>query len=184
MFVRPKAEQSFEYSLSKNIGNTFHAQYVFCTSCGIWDNLEDTEAQACVHFRTCTGWATINRPRHISERFFFLSTINKQSVSFIYFLYILSRHSGVTYNLGVESTLELVTRYYFLSESCCVVSVGRPLWREVGSVSCQSLSAIFSPLSKFNLIYILNVTHVLCIYSIYKVFVSPGSVQQIMPHHL
>jgi hypothetical protein len=29
--------------------------------------------------------------------------------------------------LGVESTLELVTRYYVLSESCCVVSVGRPL---------------------------------------------------------
>jgi hypothetical protein len=29
-----------------------------------------------------------------------------------------------------------------LSEFCCLVSVGRPLWREVGSVSCQSLSAI------------------------------------------
>jgi hypothetical protein len=29
--------------------------------------------------------------------------------------------------LGVKFTLELVTRYYFLSESCCVVSVGRPL---------------------------------------------------------
>jgi hypothetical protein len=29
--------------------------------------------------------------------------------------------------LGVKITLELVTRYYFLSESCCVVSVGRPL---------------------------------------------------------
>jgi hypothetical protein len=28
---------------------------------------------------------------------------------------------------GVKFTLELVTRYYFLSESCCVVSVGRPL---------------------------------------------------------
>jgi hypothetical protein len=26
--------------------------------------------------------------------------------------------------LGVKSTLELVTRYYFLSESCCVVFVG------------------------------------------------------------
>jgi hypothetical protein len=50
--------------------------------------------------------------------------------------------------LGVKITLELVTRYYFLSESCCVVSVGRLLWREVGSVSCQSLSSVFSPLSK------------------------------------
>jgi hypothetical protein len=48
--------------------------------------------------------------------------------------------------LGVKPTLELVTRYYFLSESCCVVSVGRPLWLEVGSVSCQSLLAVFSPL--------------------------------------
>jgi hypothetical protein len=28
-----------------------------------------------------------------------------------------------------------------LSEFRCVVFVGRPLWREVGSVSCQSLSA-------------------------------------------
>jgi hypothetical protein len=39
---------------------------------------------------------------------------------------------------GIESTLGLVTRYYFLSEGCflsrCFVSVGRPLWREVGSV--------------------------------------------------
>jgi hypothetical protein len=31
--------------------------------------------------------------------------------------------------LGVKFTLELVTRYYFLSESCCVAPVGRPLWR-------------------------------------------------------
>jgi hypothetical protein len=29
--------------------------------------------------------------------------------------------------LGVKFTLELETRYYFLSKSCCVVSVGRPL---------------------------------------------------------
>jgi hypothetical protein len=49
--------------------------------------------------------------------------------------------------LGVKFTLELVTLYYSLSESCCVVSVGRPLWWEVGSVSCQSLSSVFSPLS-------------------------------------
>jgi hypothetical protein len=47
--------------------------------------------------------------------------------------------------LGVKFTVELVTRYYFLFESCCVVSVRRPLWREVGSVSCQSLSALFCP---------------------------------------
>jgi hypothetical protein len=70
-------------------------------------------------------------------------------------------------SLGVESSLELVTKYYFLSERCSVVSVGRPLWREVGSFSSQSLSAVFSPLSKFNLIHFLHVTHVLCIYNIY-----------------
>jgi hypothetical protein len=29
-----------------------------------------------------------------------------------------------------------------LSEICCLVSVGRPLWREVGSISCQSLSVV------------------------------------------
>jgi hypothetical protein len=34
----------------------------------------------------------------------------------------------------VSSTLVgLTTRYYFLSECCCLVSVGRPLWREDGS---------------------------------------------------
>jgi hypothetical protein len=31
---------------------------------------------------------------------------------------------------GVEPTLEPETRYYFLSEGCCLVSVGRPLWRD------------------------------------------------------
>jgi hypothetical protein len=50
--------------------------------------------------------------------------------------------------LGVKFTLEPVTRYYILSERCCVVSVWCPLWREVGSVSCQSLPSVFSPLSK------------------------------------
>jgi hypothetical protein len=81
---------------------------------------------------------------------------------------------------GVEPTLELVTRYYFLSEGCCLkdavlslcgalsdersglllqtmtsdrpdlsserapqrcclVSLRRPLWREVGSVTCHCL---------------------------------------------
>jgi hypothetical protein len=70
--------------------------------------------------------------------------------------------------LGVESTLELLTRHYFLSESWCVVSMGCPLWREVRSVSCQWQSAVFSPLSKFNLICILHVTRVLCTYSIHK----------------
>jgi hypothetical protein len=59
---------------------------------------------------------------------------------------------------GVKFTLELVTRYYILSESCCVVSVGRPLWREVESVSCQSLSSCLVYCQRFNIIYIVHVT--------------------------
>jgi hypothetical protein len=35
--------------------------------------------------------------------------------------------NGQSVSLGVESTLELPARYYFLSESRCVVSVGSPL---------------------------------------------------------
>jgi hypothetical protein len=40
--------------------------------------------------------------------------------------------------LGVEPRLGHTTRYFFLFESYCPVHVGRPLWREVGSVVCQS----------------------------------------------
>jgi hypothetical protein len=36
-----------------------------------------------------------------------------------------------------------------MSESCCLVSVGWPLWREVGHVSCQSLSAVIVPCQVF-----------------------------------
>jgi hypothetical protein len=65
--------------------------------------------------------------------------------------------------LGVESTLELVTRYYFLSESCCVVFVERPLWREVGSVCYQSLSQ-----SIVKMYYNLHFTcHMFYVYTIY-----------------
>jgi hypothetical protein len=43
---------------------------------------------------------------------------------------------------GFEPTLGLVARYCFLSgrlsEDCCLVFVGPPLWRQVGSVFCQS----------------------------------------------
>jgi hypothetical protein len=37
-----------------------------------------------------------------------------------------------------------------LSEICGLISVGRPLWREVGSVSFQSLSAIVKSKSLYN----------------------------------
>jgi hypothetical protein len=41
------------------------------------------------------------------------------------------------YVFGVESTLELVIWYYFLSERCCLISVGRLLSREDGSAVCS-----------------------------------------------
>jgi hypothetical protein len=41
----------------------------------------------------------------------------------------------------VSSTLVgLATRYYFLSKGCCLVSVGRPLWREDGSAICSVIT--------------------------------------------
>jgi hypothetical protein len=48
--------------------------------------------------------------------------------------------------LGVEPRLGLMTRYLFLYESCHPVYMGRPLWREDGSVVCQSVrnNVIFS----------------------------------------
>jgi hypothetical protein len=36
----------------------------------------------------------------------------------------------------------LLSARRLLSESCCLVSVGRPLWREVGSVICHSQSTV------------------------------------------
>jgi hypothetical protein len=38
-------------------------------------------------------------------------------------------------SLGVKFTLEPVTKYYILSESCCVVSVGCPLYDERSGLS-------------------------------------------------
>jgi hypothetical protein len=59
---------------------------------------------------------------------------------------------------------------------------GRPLWREDGSVVCQSQSAVLGQLWVGRIIYILHVLHgTKCIYNIYKASVCPGSVQQIMP---
>jgi hypothetical protein len=43
---------------------------------------------------------------------------------------------------GIDPTLGLVIRYCFLSEGCCLVSVGRPLRREVGSVICHFQSIV------------------------------------------
>jgi hypothetical protein len=72
-----------------------------------------------------------------------------------------------------QFTLGPVTRCYILSECCCVVCVGRPLWREVASVSCQSLSSLFSPLSdiRYNL-------HCTCyMFYVYAIYSGPQSAQ-------
>jgi hypothetical protein len=45
---------------------------------------------------------------------------------------------------GVEPHLGLMTRYELLFDIYCFVSVGRPLWREVGSVVCISHLNCFS----------------------------------------
>jgi hypothetical protein len=42
----------------------------------------------------------------------------------------------LTVSLGVEPHLGLITRYLLLFDSYGLVFVGRPLWREVGSVFC------------------------------------------------
>jgi hypothetical protein len=45
---------------------------------------------------------------------------------------------SVSQSVLVSITLVgLATRYFFLSECCCLVSVGRPLWREDGSPICS-----------------------------------------------
>jgi hypothetical protein len=49
---------------------------------------------------------------------------------------------GQSVCLGVEPRLGLLTRCFFLFDSYCPVHVGTPLWREVGSVVCQSWSVV------------------------------------------
>jgi hypothetical protein len=50
-------------------------------------------------------------------------------------------------SLGVEPHLELITRYYLLFDSYCLFIVGRPLWREDGSIvrvtACINTSDIY-----------------------------------------
>jgi hypothetical protein len=48
------------------------------------------------------------------------------------------RSVSLSVRLGVEPRLGHTTRYFFLFEHYCPVHVGPPLWREVGSVVCQS----------------------------------------------
>jgi hypothetical protein len=59
--------------------------------------------------------------------------------------------------LGVKFTLGLVTRYYFLSE-IAVLSLWGTLSDDRSGLSPVNLLAIFSPLLKLNIIYIVHVT--------------------------
>jgi hypothetical protein len=55
--------------------------------------------------------------------------------------YFTTDSQSVSQYVLVSSPFGLLIRYYFLSESCCLVSKGHPLWREDGSaVSVQSLN--------------------------------------------
>jgi hypothetical protein len=56
--------------------------------------------------------------------------------------------------LGVEPRLGLMTRYliiYLSFESYCPVCMGRPLWREDGSVICLGQSVVMSFVSIYTL---------------------------------
>jgi hypothetical protein len=50
------------------------------------------------------------------------------------------RRSVIQYVLVLSTLVGLATRYYFLSECCCLVSVGRPLWREDGFAICSLIT--------------------------------------------
>jgi hypothetical protein len=60
--------------------------------------------------------------------------------------------------LGVRSTRELVTIYYFLSESCCVVSVERPSDERSGLSPVRHCHQCLVHCQRFNIIYIVDVT--------------------------
>jgi hypothetical protein len=57
-----------------------------------------------------------------------------------------------------------------LSESCCLISVGCSLWREVVSVSCQSLSVVFA-----NCQFSISILHVF--FYVHTVYTRPLSAQ-------
>jgi hypothetical protein len=76
--------------------------------------------------------------------------------------------------LGVKFTMEPVTRCYILSERCCVVSVGRPLWRESGLSSVSHFQQCLVHCQGFNIIYIVHVT---CFKYVYVKYNRPQSAQ-------
>jgi hypothetical protein len=69
----------------------------------------------------------------------------------------------------------LLSVWRLLSESCCLVSVGRPLWREAGFVICPQSVVIYQYLHQA---FTLNVFYSSAIYV--QASFRPVSVQQIM----
>jgi hypothetical protein len=78
--------------------------------------------------------------------------------------------------LGVEPNLGLLTRAFFFFQSYCLVFWGRPLWREIGSVMCKSLSLKSTVVSQYlQQLFTLN-SKFTCITNIYNIY-RPRSVQ-------
>jgi hypothetical protein len=84
--------------------------------------------------------------------------------------------------LGVEPHLGLMTRYLIIYLICWKLQSclwGRPVWREVGSVACQSVICVMSlSVCTYN-VFTKHITYKMkcLIYNMYKASVSPGSVQ-------
>jgi hypothetical protein len=66
--------------------------------------------------------------------------LNARHIYFSCRSYFTTDGQSVSICLGVERTLGLETTYYFLSEGCGLVSVGRPLWREDRSAVCSAIT--------------------------------------------
>jgi hypothetical protein len=65
-----------------------------------------------------------------------------------------------------------MTRCFFLFDSYCFVHVGRPLWREVGSVICQSESVLLVHCHLYNYLQFYCWNLIVC-----TIYTRPLSVQ-------
>jgi hypothetical protein len=118
------------------------------------------------------------RAHLVAKQFSTAST--KSSLHRFPYNWLLLKKSKLRYDRGSVGQSILVssthfgpkTRFLFLSDSCWFVDVGRPLWREDGSIFYN-----------VQYIYILHIITWMYIYNMYKASVSPGPVQQIMPSY-
>jgi hypothetical protein len=98
--------------------------------------------------------------------------------------YFTTDGQSVSQYVLASSPLWDLDQILILSKCCCLVSVGLPLWREVVSTSCQSPSANIVHRQVFFVhfppFYVTRFMRIKCVQGL----VNPGSVQQIMLHHL